>query len=98
MNLRTARVQSKPGLRGKTLPIKQPPPPTKTRSQGPKESFREGGSFAMLSPWRWRIQAVRFFFLGQGSGVRYLVLFGTRGLGYSRMGYVLYLSLVQICG
>lgn len=41
MNLRTARVQGKLGLHGKTLPTKQNTPQTKTRSKGPKE--HQGG-------------------------------------------------------
>lgn len=101
MYLRTARVQGKPGLRGKTLPTKQNTPQTKTRSKGPKE--HQGGRELCHAVAMEMEDTGSEFFLGQGSGVRYLVLFGTRVLGYSRMGYVLYLSLaptsrVQGCG
>lgn len=56
----------------------------------------------MLSPWRWRMQAVRFF-RARVKGHVLSSVFGTRGLNYSRRAYVLYLSLaptsgVQVCG
>lgn len=102
MNLRTARVQGKLGLHGKTLPTKQNTPQTKTRSKGPKE-HQGGRELCHAIAMEVEDAGRKFFFLGQGSGVRYLVLFGTRVLGYSRMGYVLYLFLaptsrVQGCG
>lgn len=76
MNLRTARVQGKPRLHGKTLPTKQNTPQTKTRSRGLKE-HQDGRELCHAVAMEMEDTGSEFF-LGQGSGVRYLVLFGTR--------------------